>query len=366
MTTGHRPPLVSGRSHHCARHHHRGRDPPDLGRAGALSCAGQAGRLPLHLAERHGGPRPSTRQYLNSSEVLVTQAFDPALKAKVEVLPQQPEEFLNERYIRQLMKEKRGVAVFVPTRAEVEKLAAGLGDAVAPADHGVLPRRRADPGHPPLSRGGGRASLPPGDDRGGSDRRSTCADWIPWSSTMRATATWSTAAATCFTGCISAPMRSSRWPAGCTAGCRRRGFHPERPDSQLRVAPSHPARIPARRRRGAGRHHLRRARSGCAGPRSAGPARPSRRIGGRSSCSTARGLVENGRLTSYGREVEALPVERPWGELLVHAGRRADPDVAVCSNIESLHRMTREERDLHGVIVTAAITSRPTISMRRR
>src|SRR4051794_39484761 len=48
-------------------------------------------------------------QYLNSSEVLVTQAFDPNLKAKVEVLPQQPEEFLNERYIRKVMKEKRGV-----------------------------------------------------------------------------------------------------------------------------------------------------------------------------------------------------------------------------------------------------------------
>src|SRR5215218_3194575 len=67
-------------------------------------------------------------EYLNSSEVLVTQAFDPALKAKVQVLPQQPEEFLNERYIRHVMKEKRGVAVFVPTRAEVEKLAAGLGE----------------------------------------------------------------------------------------------------------------------------------------------------------------------------------------------------------------------------------------------
>src|SRR5215208_2585250 len=39
-------------------------------------------------------------EYLNSSEVLATQAFDPALKAKVQVLPQQPEEFLNERYVR--------------------------------------------------------------------------------------------------------------------------------------------------------------------------------------------------------------------------------------------------------------------------
>src|SRR5881397_2492977 len=67
-------------------------------------------------------------RYLNAAEVLATQAFDPKLKAKVQVLPQIPDEFLNERYIRHVMKEKRGVAVFVPTRAEVERLAEGLGE----------------------------------------------------------------------------------------------------------------------------------------------------------------------------------------------------------------------------------------------
>ncbi|HEX7336357.1 MAG TPA: DEAD/DEAH box helicase, partial [Gemmatimonadales bacterium] len=69
---------------------------------------------------------------------------------------------------------------------------------------------------------------------------------------------------------------------------------------------------------------------------------------------SSRGLVEAGRLTAYGREVEALPVERAWGELLVHAGDDLLPIVAVCSNIESLHRMTREERDLHGVVVSGS------------
>ncbi len=81
---------------------------------------------------------------------------------------------------------------------------------------------------------------------------------------------------------------------------------------------------------------------------------------------TDRGLIENGRLTSYGREVEALPVERPWGELLVHAAAELLPIVAVCANIDSLHRMTREERDLHGWWPTGATISRPTTSMRRR
>ena len=67
-------------------------------------------------------------RYLNSEDVLATYAFDPQLKAKVEVFPQTPEEFFNDRYVRHVMKEKRGVAVFVPTRAEVERLAAELGD----------------------------------------------------------------------------------------------------------------------------------------------------------------------------------------------------------------------------------------------
>jgi hypothetical protein len=46
-----------------------------------------------------------------------------------------------------------------------------------------------------------------------------------------------------------------------------------------------------------------------------------------------------------------MPVERPWGELLVHAEAGLVPFVAVASNIESLHRMTREERDLNGLLV---------------
>lgn len=64
-----------------------------------------------------------------------------------------------------------------------------------------------------------------------------------------------------------------------------------------------------------------------------------------------RGIVEKGRLTAYGRNVEAMPVERPWAELLVLADDTLLPFLAVMSAIESLHRMTREERDLNGVIV---------------
>ncbi|HUQ20654.1 MAG TPA: DEAD/DEAH box helicase [Gemmatimonadaceae bacterium] len=64
-----------------------------------------------------------------------------------------------------------------------------------------------------------------------------------------------------------------------------------------------------------------------------------------------RGIIENGRLSNYGKLVEALPVDRPWAELLVNADDVLVPYLAVMSSIESLHRMTREERDLTGLIV---------------
>jgi ATP-dependent helicase HrpA len=64
-----------------------------------------------------------------------------------------------------------------------------------------------------------------------------------------------------------------------------------------------------------------------------------------------RGIVEKGRLTRYGRDVEKMPVERAWAELLVNADDELMPFLAVAASIESLHRMTREERDLNGVIV---------------
>ena len=65
----------------------------------------------------------------------------------------------------------------------------------------------------------------------------------------------------------------------------------------------------------------------------------------------SRGIIENGRLSTYGKAVEALPVDRPWAELLVNADDELVPYLAVMSSIESLHRMTREERDLGGLVI---------------
>ena len=67
-----------------------------------------------------------------------------------------------------------------------------------------------------------------------------------------------------------------------------------------------------------------------------------------------RGIVEDGRLTTYGRAVEALPVERAWAELIVNADDELVPFLAVMSSVESLHRMTRDERDLSGLILAGS------------
>ena len=65
----------------------------------------------------------------------------------------------------------------------------------------------------------------------------------------------------------------------------------------------------------------------------------------------SRGIIEHGRLSRYGKLVEALPVDRPWAELIVNADDELIPYLAVMSSIESLHRMTREDRDLDGLVV---------------
>ena len=67
-----------------------------------------------------------------------------------------------------------------------------------------------------------------------------------------------------------------------------------------------------------------------------------------------RGIIENGRLSRYGKLVEAMPVDRPWAELLVNADDDLVPYLAVMASVESLHRMTREERNLDGLIVAGS------------
>ena len=293
------------------------------------------------------------RQYLNSSEVLATQAFDPKLKAKVEVLPQQPEEFLNERYVRRLIKEKRGVAVFVPTRAEVEKLAVGLGAQwprlTTAFYHGGEPIRVIRPFlegevvRPfllAMTAAGQSALNVPGldtvviyDARYGNvvDRGRNVLHRLHLGANEILQ----------MAGRVHGRVPNGEVTILSDRSLDFTSLRPTPPEFQLagdaeRVAITCAAigvdardlDLPVPLDRTAYRRAI--------------------------ELLTSRALVEGGRLTSYGREVEALPVERSWGELLVHADAELIPVVAVCSNIDSLHRMTREERDLHGVVVNGS------------
>jgi ATP-dependent helicase HrpA len=292
-------------------------------------------------------------RYLDSADVLVTQAFDPALRAKVQVLPQVPGEFLNERYIRHVIKERRGVAVFVPTRAEVERLALELGEQwkrlTTAFYHGGEPIRVIRPFL-----------------EGEVDRPFLLAMTAAGQSALNVRGLDSVIIYDARYGNVVERGRNvlhrlylganeilqmagrvhGRVPNGEVVILSDRDLvfeelRPTPPEFQLagdaeRVAITCAALgvdardldLPVPLDRSAYRRAL--------------------------QLLTSRGLVEEGRLTSYGREVEALPVERPWGELLVHADPELVPIVAVCSNIESLHRMTREERDLHGVVVNGS------------
>jgi ATP-dependent helicase HrpA len=68
-----------------------------------------------------------------------------------------------------------------------------------------------------------------------------------------------------------------------------------------------------------------------------------------------RGIInDKGALSQYGKAIEALPVERAWAELIVNADKDMVPYLAVMSSIESLHRMTREECDLDDLVVSGS------------
>jgi ATP-dependent helicase HrpA len=292
-------------------------------------------------------------QYLNSSEVLVTQAFDPNLKAKVEVLPLQPEEFLNERYIRKVMKEKRGVAVFVPTRAEVEKLAVTLGEQwprlTTAFYHGGEPIRVIRPfleGEVPrpfllaMTAAGQSALNVRGldtvviyDARYGNvverGRNVLHRLYLGANEILQ------------MAGRVHGRVANGEVSILSDRDLDFSTLRPTPPEFQLAGDAERVAITCAALGVDAGDLDL--------------PV-PLDRTAYRRALHllTSRGLVDEGRLTSYGREVEALPVERAWGELLVHAEEALIPMVAVCSSIESLHRMTREERDLHGIVVNGS------------
>ncbi len=292
-------------------------------------------------------------RYLGSVEVLETRAFDPAKAAEVRVLPQQPLEFLDDRFVRRVMRERRGVAVFVPTRAEVEQIAGELGDRWQGLPtafyHGGEPIRVIRPFldgqvHRPFllaMTAAGQSAL---------NIRGLDTVVIYDARYANVVERGRNVLTRLYLGANEVLQMAGRVHGRVEGGevyilsDRDLVFErlvPTGPEFQLagdaeRVAITCAALgvdaadldLPVPLDRRAYRDAV--------------------------QLLTDRGLIEHGRLTGYGRAVEAMPVERPWGELLYHADAELVPMAAVCANVESLHRMTREERDLKGLTVSGS------------
>jgi hypothetical protein len=292
-------------------------------------------------------------RYLNSASVLETVAFDPALKARVQVLPQTPGEFLNEKYVKHVIRERRGVAVFVPTRAEVERLAEDLGQQwkrlTTAFYHGGEPIRVI---RPFLEGEVERPFLLAMTAAGQSALNVRGLDTVIIYDARYGNVVerGRNVLHRLYLGANEILQMAGRVHGRVAGGevvilsDRELVFdqlRPTPPEFQLAGDAERVAITCAALGVDAGDLDL---------PVALDHAAYRRAL----ELLTSRGLVEGGRLTSYGREVEALPVERPWGELLVHASESLVPIAAVCANIDSLHRMTREERDLHGVLVNGS------------
>lgn len=288
--------------------------------------------------------------YLESAEVLETSAFDPALAARVDVHTKTPLEFLDERFLRQVQRERRGVAVFLPTRAEVENVAVELG--------GAFPRL-----HTAFYHGGEpiRVIRPFLD---GSVEK-------PFLLAMTAAGQ----SALNISGLDTVVIYDARYTnvvergrnvltrqylganeilqmAGRVHGRVANGAVHILSDRDIEFAGLRPTPPEFQLAGDSERLALTSAALGIDLSELDLPVPVDRRAYRMAASRLEeRGIVEGGRLTDYGRDVEAMPVDRPWGELLVHADDAMLPFVAVAANIDSLHRMTRDERDLRGLIV---------------
>jgi len=292
-------------------------------------------------------------KYLESREVLETSAFDPALAATVRVVPKDPKEFLDEKAIRRIIRDKRGVAVFVPTRKEVEMLARDLREKWPKLNvayyHGGEPIRAIRPFlegevEKPflltMTAAGQSALNLPGldtvviyDARYGNvvDRGRNVLHRL-------------------YLG-----ANEILQMAGRVHGRVAKGEVTILSDRALDFAALRPTPPEFQLAGDAERVAITCASIGVDATELDLPVALDKVAYRRAvRLLSDRGLIAAGRLTDYGREVEALPVERPWAELLVRAEPGLVPLVAVAANIDSLHRMTRDERELHGVVANGS------------
>jgi hypothetical protein len=292
------------------------------------------------------------RDYLDSADVLEVFSFDPKKAAAVEVVRKQPPDFLDDKFVTQVIKQRRGVGVFLPTRAGVEQAAAGVG--------ARFPRVNAAYYH------GGEPIrvIRPFLEEGGAEKPYLLAMTAAGQSALNVRGLDTVIIDdTRFTNVIDRGRNVlTRVHLGANEILQMAGRVHGRveggrvfilSDRDIDFAALRPTAPEFQLAGDSERVALTCADLGVRADELDLPV-PLDRVAYRKAFARLQGrgvIDEHGRLSRYGKLVEALPVDRAWAELIVNADDELVPYLAVMSSIESLHRMTREERDLTGLVV---------------
>ncbi len=289
-------------------------------------------------------------RYLESSGVVQSFAFDPSRAAKVTVIDKEPLDFLDDRFLQRVLKERRGVGVFLPTRKAVEEAAAQVEQRFPRINtafyHGGEPIRVIRPfleedNQQPfllaMTAAGQSALNVRGLDTVVIDD-TRFANVIERGRNVLTRVHLGANEILQMAGRVHGRVENGRVFILSDRNIVFSDLRPTAPDFQL-AGDSERVAITC-------------ADLGVRADELELPV-PLDKQSYRKALALLedRGIVENGRLTQYGKLVEAMPVDRPWAELLVHANDDLVPYVAVMSSVESLHRMTRDDRNLEGLIV---------------
>ena len=292
-------------------------------------------------------------QYLAAAAVIESSAFDPAKAATVKVLNKDAFEFLDDRFLRSAFKERRGVAMFLPTRAGVEEAAEVVRTRSPRMNtayyHGGEPIRvirpflegtERKPYFLSMTAAGQSALNVHGLDTVVIDD-TRFANVIERGKNVLTKLHLGANEILQMAGRVHGRVADGRVFILSDRDIDFRSLTPTPPEFQLAGDSERVA--------------LTCAALGVRADELELPV-PLDRVAYRRAVALleSRGIIEQGALSRYGRAVEAMPVDRPWAELLVNADDELLPPVAVMSGIESLHRMTREERDLEGLIVAGS------------
>ena len=290
------------------------------------------------------------RRYLAAADVIESTAFDPAKAAKVEVERKKPVYFLDDRFLQKAIKERRGIGVFLPTRAGVEEVAADVGARYPRMQvafyHGGEPIRVI---RPFLEGEVEKPFLLAMTAAGQSALNVRGLDTVVIDDTR-------------FTNVVEQGRNVlTRLHLGANEILQMAGRVHGRvaggrvfilSDRDIRFDQLEPTAPEFQLAGDSERVALTCAALGVRADELDLPV-PLDKHSYRNALAflEARGIIDAGTLTPYGTKVEAMPVDRQWAELLVHCDDELLPYVAVMASVESLHRMTREDRELTGLIV---------------